>query len=324
MTAPVHPSDALYEGEKPLPALAACEHFAGSEERILKAIALQEKMGPVFDVTCDCEDGARPGAEKEHAAMVARLVRGTGTRRGRVGVRLHDPSHPAWKSDLETVVAGTAGALAYVVIPKVVSANQAREAIEAIKRAAGRAVPVHLLIETHAALREVEALAALPGVETLDFGLMDFVSAHHGAIPASALRSPGQFEHRLLARAKTQIAAAALAHGVVPSHNVTLDLKDPATAFEDAKRAREEFGFLRMWSIHPSQIQPIIEAMKPDAAEVRDAADILLAAQKSGWGPIRHKGEMHDRATYRLYWTRLQKARVTGMAIPEEAEKAFF
>jgi citrate lyase subunit beta/citryl-CoA lyase len=37
--------------------------------------------------------------------------------------------------------------------------------------------------------------------------------------------SPGQFEHPLIVRAKCEIAAAALANGVVPSHNVTTELQ---------------------------------------------------------------------------------------------------
>ena len=68
-------------------------------------------------------------------------------------------------------------------------------------------------------------LQNFPWLQVLDFGLMDFVSGHHGAIPASAMRSPGQFDHRLLARAKSEVVAAAIANGVVPAHNVTLDLK---------------------------------------------------------------------------------------------------
>jgi citrate lyase subunit beta/citryl-CoA lyase len=324
VTAPLHPRDALFEGEKPFPSIAACEHFAGSEERIVKALALQKRPGPVFDVTCDCEDGARPGAEKQHAEMVAHLVSGAGKRQGRIGARLHDPSHQAWKNDLEILLHGAGDALDYVVIPKIVAARQAGEAIDAIARVAKRPVPVHLLIETHGALRDVHALAALPGVETLDFGLMDFVSAHHGAIPATALRSPGQFENQLVARAKGEIASAALAHGVVPSHNVTLDFRNPDTAYQDARRAREEYGYLRMWSIHPAQIPPIVDAMKPGYEEVQAASEILLAAQQAGWGPIQHHGEMHDRATYRLFWNRLQSARQTGVPLPEAAEKAFF
>ena len=153
---------------------------------------------------------------------------------------------------------------------------------------------------------------------------MDFVSAHHGAIPASAMRSPGQFEHRLLARAKTEVVAAALANGVVPAHNVTLDLKNVETTFSDASRARNEFGFLRMWSIYPTQIQAIVDAMKPNYDEVIDAANILIAAQDLNWGPIQYAGELHDRATYRYFWEILQKAKLTGVAITDEAQKRFF
>jgi len=56
-----------------------------------------------------------------------------------------------------------------------------------------------------------ERIAALPGVVSLDFGTLDFVSAHHGAIPMSAMESPGQFDHPLVRRAKCETAAAALA-----------------------------------------------------------------------------------------------------------------
>jgi citrate lyase subunit beta/citryl-CoA lyase len=187
-----------------------------------------------------------------------------------------------------------------------------------------REIPIHVLIETHGALRDAHEIAALPWLQALAFGLMDFVSGHHGAIPASAMRSPGQFEHKLLARAKAEVVAAALANGIVPAHNVTLDLKNAYVTYEDAWRARQEFGFLRMWSIHPSQIQPIVDAMKPDYSEVQDGAAILLAAQKAEWGPIQYAGELHDRATYRYYWEMLQRAKLTGVSLPAEAEHSFF
>ncbi len=181
-----------------------------------------------------------------------------------------------------------------------------------------------MLVETHGALRDAFAIAALDGVQALAFGLMDFVSGHHGAVHASNMRSPGQFEHPLIVRAKTEIVAAALANGVVPAHNVSLDLKNAYNVFRDAWRARNEFGFLRMWSIHPTQIQPIVDAMKPDLREVAEAGEILLAAQRVNWGPIQYHGELHDRATYRYFWELLQKAKVTGVTVPEEVMAAFF
>jgi citrate lyase subunit beta/citryl-CoA lyase len=138
------------------------------------------------------------------------------------------------------------------------------------------------------------------------------------------MRSPGQFSHPLVVRAKCEVASAALGNGVIPAHNVTTELNNPDVVRDDAGRARKEFGFLRMWSIHPRQIQPIVEAMRPDFAEVTEAAGILLAAQNADWGPIAWDGKLHDRASYRYYWELLSRAHATGAALPPEARHRFF
>jgi citrate lyase subunit beta/citryl-CoA lyase len=325
----VHPSEALFGGEKPFPLIPACEHFAGSEKLILKALGLQDSIGPVFDITCDCEDGAASGQEREHAEMIVRVLNSNTNNHKMAGARIHDYTHPAWKQDIDILAGGAGNVLSYITIPKCTDIAQAQEMIAYLQKTAAthgiqREIPVHILIETHGALRQVHEIAKLPWLQVLDFGLMDFVSAHHGAIPASAMRSPGQFDHRLLGRAKTEVVAAALANGVVPAHNVTLDLKNVETTFSDASRARNEFGFMRMWSIYPTQIQAIVDAMKPNFDEVTDAANILIAAQDASWGPIQYAGELHDRATYRYFWEVLQKAKLTGVNMPEEAERRFF
>ena len=330
----VHPNQALFGGEKPFPVIPACEHFAGSEKLILKALSLQDPanpnaVGPVFDITCDCEDGAASGQEQAHAEMIVRVLNSDANKYKMAGARIHDYTHPHWKKDIDILVGGAGEVLSYLTIPKCTDIAQVREMISYIQAVAKqhgirREIPVHILIETHGALRQVHEIAQLPWLQVLDFGLMDFVSAHHGAIPASAMRSPGQFDHRLLARAKTEVVSAALANGVVPAHNVTLDLKNVEVTFSDASRARNEFGFMRMWSIYPTQIQAIVDAMKPNYDEVTDAANILLAAQAADWGPIQYAGELHDRATYRYFWEVLQKAKQTGVAMPEDAEHAFF
>ncbi|PKO57674.1 MAG: CoA ester lyase [Betaproteobacteria bacterium HGW-Betaproteobacteria-19] len=324
-----HPRDILFAGEKPFPNLPAVDHYAGSEKMIGKAMALQHQLGPIFDITGDCEDGARAGAEAEHAEMVANLVTSKDNRFGRVGARIHDITHAHWQRDLEILVGRSGKQLAFITLPKVRSAADTAAQIAELRRIEQRAgltqaLPVHVLIETHGALREAWEIAALDGVESIDFGLMDFVSGHHGAIPGSAMKSPGQFEHPLVVRAKTEISAAALANGVVPSHNVTTELKDLAVIRADATRARKEFGYLRMWSIHPNQIQPIVEAMRPDFSEVKEAGEILSGAQNASWGPIQHNGRLHDRASYRYYWELLQRARSTGMPLSEEIAERFF
>jgi len=324
-----HPRDALFSGEKPFPVVPACEHFAGSEKLIGKALELQSKMGRVFDITCDCEDGAEAGKEKEHAEMIVDVLGSSKNGLHMAGARIHDYTHAHWRKDVDILVGGVGAVLAYLTLPKSTSTAQVAEMIGYIREVSARKklsreIPVHVLVETHGALHDAWDIAQLAGVQVLDFGLMDFVSGHHGAVNSSNMRSPGQFEHPLIVRAKTQIVAAALAHGVVPAHNVSLDLRNSYNVFRDAWRARNDFGFLRMWSIHPSQIQPIVDAMKPDLAEVADASEILLAAQRAHWGPIQYAGELHDRATYRYFWELLQKARVTGVALPEDAAAAFF
>ena len=75
-----------------------------------------------------------------------------------------------------------------------------------------------------------------------------------------------------------------------------------------------------MWSIYPAQIQPIVDAMKPDLNEVaRRGGHPARRPGRPNWGPIQYDGELHDRATYRYFWELLQKARITGVKMPEEA-----
>ncbi|MBP9218099.1 MAG: CoA ester lyase [Sterolibacterium sp.] len=332
MSTRLHPADVLYQGidnARPFPRINGCEHYAGSEKLIDKALALQAELGPVFDITCDCEDGAPAGREREHAEMVAARIMGEANRFDRIGARIHDITHPHWRDDLDIIIGQACERIAYIVLPKArgiddVLAQHAIVTAVQRKRGHDRPIPLHVLIETPGALRQAWQIAALPAVESLDFGLMDFVSAHHGAIPATAMRSPGQFQHPLVVRAKCEIAAAALGSGIIPAHNVSVDIRDPAVVREDARRAREEFGYLRMWSIHPNQIQPIVDAMRPDFAEVTEAAAILAAAQDAAWGPIQHAGKLHDRASYRYYWELLNRAQVMGMTLDNTTRQRFF
>lgn len=319
----MHPSEVLFQGQRQPLLLPACDHYAGSEKLMRKSMALQQELGPLFDITFDCEDGAAAGNERAHAELVASLVNSPDNRANRIGARLHDVTSPHFAQDVEIIVGAAAKKLAYVMLPKPGSLEDVMRAQDVVNQAAakaGRAVlPLHVLIETHGALHDAYAIAALPQVESLSFGIMDFVSSHHGAIPAAAMRTPGQFTHPLVVRAKLEMVAACHAHDKVPSHNVTTEIKDSAVVANDAQRAAAEFGFTRMWSIHPDQIKPIVKAFTPRLAEVNEATSILQAAMAKDWGPIAHGGRLHDRASYRYYWTVLQRAKLAGLALPEAA-----
>lgn len=324
-----HPERVLFTEQRTLPELAPCEHYAGSRRYMERALALQTQLGPVFDVTCDCEDGARRGEEAEQVRLILEILLSPTNLFSRVGVRIHDVCSGFWEMELREFLHEAGGVLPYITLPKARGVDDVKRVLGVLQDEASHAglktVPrLHVLIETPGALREVWQIAGLGGIESLDFGLMDFVSAHFGAISSENMKSPGQFTHPLLVRAKTEVASAALAHGVVPSHNVTLDIRNPEVAFADAKQARESFGFLRMWSVHPIQIEPIIRAMTPSSSQVERAGRVLLLAQQAGWGPIEVEGELLDRASYRYHWSILKQGRAGGLKLEKTVELAFF
>ncbi|MCC7151132.1 MAG: CoA ester lyase [Rubrivivax sp.] len=325
---PLHPRAALFDpDERTVPLLPVCDHYSGIEARMRKSLQLQAEMGPVFDVTLDNEDGAPVGGEVEHAHLIAELLAGADSRCGRVGVRLLPLSHPRF-ADVVAIVLAAARRPAYLMLPKLRSAAELQRAADAIDAGGGGPIPLHALVETHGALHEVHALAAHPRIESLSFGLMDFVSAHRGAIPLSAMSAQGQFEHPLVLRAKLEIAAACHAHGKVPSHSVVTEFKRSGALQEAAGRAAHQLGYTRMWSIHPSQIRPIVDAFTPSAAEIDQAIEILQAAQAAHWAPIRHHDVLHDRASFRWFWLLLERAHRTSTAanpqLPAEVRAAWF
>ncbi len=329
-----HPRDALFDAGDVAPSLPVCDHYCGVESRMRKSLALQAELGPVFDITLDCEDGAPIGGEAEHAHLCAEIAMSAENRFSHVGARVHPASHPSFAADVATLVGRAGSRLAYLMLPKPRDLADVQRACAEIDHQLrihhpGRQLPVHVLIETHGALRDVEAIAAHPRIESISFGLMDFVSAHRGAIPADGMSAEGQFTHPLVLRAKLAIAAACHGFAKVPSHCVVTEFNDAAAIGAAARRAARELGYTRMWSIHPNQIRPIVAAFAPDADQVEQAIEIVCAAQEAQWAPIRHRSAagrdtLHDRASFRYYWQVLERAHRTGQPLPTIVRQRFF
>lgn len=330
-------------------ALPVCDHYSGVEARMVKSLQLQadmiEEFGTcVFDVTLDCEDGAPVGGEGDQANLVAALAKSAvcatqfvaSVGRPRVGVRVHAVGHAAFDADIETIVGQAAPSISYVMVPKVESVSDVRLALRAVDRAAEshalpQPLPLHVLLESPTAIHHAFEIAAHPRVQSVSFGLMDFVSSHGGAVPSSAMgvRSAAdsttldQFNHPLVVRAKVDIASACHAHGKVPSHCVVTEFRDTVLLAHAAHAASRAFGFTRMWSIHPDQIRPILQAFAPATKEVEQAAEVISLACKQGWAPISFQGKLHDRASYRYFWQILERAHQTGCSVPESVEDFF-
>ncbi|MBH1965215.1 MAG: CoA ester lyase [Comamonadaceae bacterium] len=317
-----HPRDVLLGAQATAGMLPVCDHYSGVEARMRKSLQLQAEMTQefgtcVFDVTLDCEDGAPVGGEAEHAALVTELALAA-PEQARVGVRVHPVDHPAFAADIAQIAGKVGSRLSHIMIPKVESVNDVALAEKAVLAAYPAGLPLQVLIESPAAVHRAFDIAAHPRVQSLSFGLMDFVSAHAGAIPADGMGIEGQFTHPLVLRAKLEIASAAHAYGKVPSHCVVTEFSDVQAMRTAARRAAREFGYTRMWSIHPSQIRPILEAFAPDEGQIETAAAILLAAQRADWAPISFQGALHDRASYRHFWHVLERAHSTGRTLPAE------
>ncbi len=344
----LHPREVLLGAQGTSGFLPVCDHYSGVEARMKKSLQLQADMAEefgacVFDVTLDCEDGAPAGAEEEQAHRVAALANAelaaADTRPGsvvrRIGARLHPVDHAFFSSDVDIVLGQAAAALAYIMVPKVESLADVNLAVAAIDAAAaGRrlsAMPLHVLIESPAAVHQVFDIARHPRVESVSFGLMDFVSSHGGAIPSSAMgvrnaadaHALDQFHHPLVVRAKLEIASACHAAGKVPSHCVVTEFRDAQALEQAARTAAGALGYTRMWSIHPDQIRPILKAFSPTEAEVELACTIVVEAERQEWAPISVQGKLHDRASYRYFWQVLERAHQTGCTLPD-AVRGYF
>ena len=315
-----HPREVLLGAQAGRMVLPVCDHYSGVEARMRKSLQLQaemtEELGTcVFDVTLDCEDGAAVGGEAEHAALVTELALSAAPA-ARVAVRVHPVDHPAFEADVAQIAGRAGHRLTHLMIPKVESVADLDLAVSALAHAGAAHLPLHALIESPAAIHRAFDIAAHPRIESLSFGLMDFVSAHGGAIPSAGLGSVGQFTHPLVLRAKLELASACHAHGKVPSHCVVTEFANPELMRQAAARAAGELGYTRMWSIHPAQIRPILQAMAPSDQEIERAAEIIEAALAVRWAPISHRGQLHDRASYRYFWQVLERAFQTGRPLP--------
>jgi len=318
-----HPRDVLLGAQAAARALPVCDHYSGVEARMRKSLQLQAELHQEFgvgvmDVTLDCEDGAPVGGEAEHAILVTELALAADPL-ARVAVRVHAVGHPAFEADIQTMVGLAAGRWCHIMLPKAETVADIHTAVQAIDAAGGAHIPVHALIESPLAVHHAFDIAAHPRVQSLSFGLMDFVSAHGGAIPASAMGMVGQFSHPLVVRAKLAIASACHAHGKTPSHCVVTEFKDVQALQHCAKLAASEWGYTRMWSIHPSQVRPLLAAFSPAPGDIEQAAEILQAAAQADWAPIQWGGQLHDRASFRFYWSVLERAHATGQALPAQA-----
>jgi citrate lyase subunit beta/citryl-CoA lyase len=193
-----------------------------------------------------------------------------------VVVRINAFGTPWHGDDFALCAAPGVGA---VMLPKAERAD-ACNAIAALRAD----LRVIALIESAAGLAQVRTLAALPAVQRLAFGQLDF---------ALDLGLRGHDEDDLAVHRAEVVMASRLAGLPAPIDGVTTALDDDARLRADVLRARR-LGFGAKLCIHPKQVAPAREALAPSEAELGWARRVVAAAGSAEGAAVAVDGAMVD------------------------------
>ena len=260
-----------------------CVHYAGSESSSARRSLLQAERGPCSTSRATA-DGAPIGSERAHAVTMAAssAARTTATRASARARRA--PSGVAGGGRRAARRRGRPHRVPHAAQGRARRTSSASSRTSPTASGAAcdlRAIPVSVLIETPGALHDAWRIAAARRrvARLRPHGLRERAPRRD---PRGAMVSPGQFEHPSCVRAKCEIAAAALAHGVVPAHNVTRALDDP-TSFIATRAARATTSATCACGRSTRRrSRPIVDAMRPPCAKV--TARRSSAAQDADWG----------------------------------------
>lgn len=140
------------------------------------------------------------------------------------------------------------------------------------------------LVESAQGILDLPAIAATPGVIRLALGAIDL------ALDLDTTCPEASFEPLRL-----RMTVASRAAGLPgPIDGVTTDFNDPAAIAADATAARA-LGFTGKLCIHPAQIAPLHDALRPSEALLARARAIVAADAASGGAAVSLGGEMLDR-----------------------------
>jgi len=220
-------------------------------------------------VIVDLEDAVPP--DQKDAAR--RSVSGWLTAAKPVVVRINAADTPWHRDDL--AVCHQPGVSAVMV-----AKAERAEALAALQLG----VPLLPLIESAAGIDQARAIAAVPGVQRLAFGAIDF---------QLDLNMRATFDELLFFRSQI-VLASRLANVAAPIDSPSVSIDDVAEVELDAQRARR-LGFGAKLCIHPRQVEAVNRSFSPTEAEVAWARRVLAIAAGSGGAAVALDGKMIDK-----------------------------
>jgi len=275
-------------------------------ERVAKAAGMAAD-----GVILDLED-AVPPAQKRQARewVVAALRRVDFGPRERI-VRINAPGTPEHADDLAAVVAAGPDAL---LLPKLADAAgivRLDAEVTRLEAASGRppgAIRFHLLVETVAAVVNLEALArAVPRSAALFYGAGDLTRETRARLVPGRLTELYTMSHVVL---------VARATGLDAIDSPCFDL-DQAERLESHTRIGADLGFDGKALIHPSQIPVANRCFTPSPEAVAEARRVVAAyeeAEGKGSGALALEGQFVDAVHVLMARETLARARLAGDA----------
>jgi citrate lyase subunit beta / citryl-CoA lyase len=217
----------------------------------------------------DLEDAVPPSEKEEARILVRHALEQVDFGAAQRWVRVNRGEHEA--ADLAMVRHSQADA---VLVPKAETAEE----IESLL--VGKAIVP--LLETARGIANAHAIAGVPGVRALAFGLEDYradVRAQRGSLEATGF-------------ALAQVVNAARSHGLPPLASVWGDLDDVEGFAAECRRMRG-MGFEGIGCLHPSQVPVAARAWQPEPAAIDSARQIIAAYEEAG-GAVRVNDRMVD------------------------------
>jgi (S)-citramalyl-CoA lyase len=245
-------------------------------ERFAKALA-----SGADSVCIDLED-AVPSEQKVETRAAALAAVGTDPR---IAIRINALSTRAGLADL-LALAEAEMRPSLVYIPMVEHAAEIGIARACLADAAVNFVP---LIETVQGLNNAAAIAADPSVAMVMLGGADF-SVQLGVTLS--------WEPLLLARSQLIMACAGAGKGAIDVPWVQFD--DMEGLIDETRKAKT-LGFAAKGAIHPAQIAPIHEVMRPTADEIAEAREAEAAFAEAKGAAVRFRGKMLDAPIIKRY-----------------------
>ena len=270
-----------------------CAHFVpGGNERML-AVAL----GLAADaLVLDLEDSVAPEGKEQARETVAQWLRDVDFGAQERVVRVNPLATPWGRRDLEATLPSPPDAY---LIPKVSDAAELHELdllLNAGERDYGHPEgSLQLLVlatETPRGLLQIADLADCPRVAALTWGAEDLSAA----IGSRRNRDETGEYLEVFRYARLMTLLAATAAGVQPLDTVYVDFRDLEGLRREC-RAAAALGFTGKMSIHPSQVDVILEAFAPSAEELEESralVDAFEAQRGSGRSAFRFRGQMVD------------------------------